>query len=116
MCITRLFSIYGYLYGVEQDLSQRDSATIPAPPVNQPLQSGLVDLKITDLLKFFHQYEASYSHLQMTSALIKISLSFNDIELSSSLGLSAKVDFSLRSSEALVEYMLVSRTASAEVS
>ena len=113
--MTRPFSIYGYLCGAEQDLSQRDNATIPAPPVNQPLQSVL-DLKITDLLQFLHQYEASCPNLQMTCPLFGIPLPSIDIELDSSLGLSVKIELSLRSSEALVKYMLVSRTASAEVS
>ena len=113
--MTYLSSIHGCLCRTEQDSSQRDNATIPAPPVNQPLQSVL-DLKITDLLSFLHQYEASCPNLQMTCPLYGIPLPSIDIELDSSLGLSAKIEFSLRSSEALVNYMLVSRTASAEVS
>ena len=112
--MTRLSLMNGYLCRAEQDM-QRDNATIPASPVNRPPQSVL-DLKITDLLSFLHQYESSCPKLQMTCPLFGIPLPSIDIELNSSLGLSAKIEFSLRSSEALVKHMLVSRTASAEVS
>lgn len=115
VCMTRLSSIYGYLCSAEQDLLQGDDTTSPPLPRDQPLQSVL-DLKITDLLGFLHQYEASCPNLQMTCPLFGIPLPSIDIELDSSLKMSAKIEFSLPLSEALVRRMLVSRAASTKVS
>ena len=109
-----LSSITVYLYIAEQDLLQGDHATVPAPLVDQPLQSVL-GLKITHLLGFLQQYEASCPDLQMICPLFGVPFPSIDVELDSSLGLSAKIEFSLRSSKALMQYVLASRVAAAKV-
>jgi len=113
--MTGLYSINDDLSVVEPDLSQGNHATVPAPQVHQPHQSVL-DLKITDLLSFLHQYQANCPNLQMICPLFGVPLPYIDIKLDSSPESSARIELSLRLSEALVKHMLASRTASAKVS
>ena len=76
---------------------------------------SILDLKFTDLLNFLQQYKASHLNLQMTCPYIGVLLPPIDINLELTFGLSVKVEFSLQLSEALLQYMLASRTAAAKV-
>jgi len=83
--------------------------------VDQPPQSVL-DLKIADLLNFLQQYQTSCPNLQMICPLSGVPLPSIDIKLESSVGLSAKIEFSLGLSKALMQYVLASRIAGPKVS
>lgn len=107
----------------EQDSAQKESAltldtrkTNDASSDSRPNATAVLDLKFTDLLSFLQQYEASHPNLQMTCPYIGVPLPSIDIDLEPTLGLSVKVEFSLQSSKALLQYMLASRTAAAKVS
>jgi len=86
-------------------IASRPHTTIPAPLTDQPLQS-VSDLKITDLLSFLQKYQASCPDLQTICPLFEIPFPSIDFKLDSSIGLSVKIEFSLRSSKALMQYVL----------
>lgn len=93
---------------LNKDLLQEDHVTVPAPSV--------LDLKITVLLSFLEQYQASCPDLQMICPLSGVPSPFIEIKSDSSLELDAKIEFSLQSSKTLMEYIFASRAAAAEVS
>jgi len=84
-------------------------------PAGQSSETVL-NLKFTDLLGFLQQHGSSHASLQMTCPFSGVPLPSIYIDLESTLGLSGKLEFSIRLSEALVQYMRVSRSPAAEIS
>jgi len=70
----------------------------------------VLDLKLSDLLSFLQQHETSCPNLQMMCPVLGVPLPSITIGLNSLDGY-AKVELSLRTSEALMKHMLGSRAA-----
>ncbi len=76
----------------------------------------VLNLKLSDLLDFLQQHETSSPNLQMMCPVFGEPLPSITIGLDSLDGYNAKIELSLRMSEALMKNMLGSRAATVEVS
>ena len=102
----------------EQDSLQNkheERGAVTAPLIHQPYES-VVDLEIKDLLGFLHRHHANCPKLQMICPWFGIPLPSIEMELDSSLEWTAKLEFSIGLSDALMRYVRASRTAAAKVS
>jgi hypothetical protein len=79
------------------------SAQPPQPPPT------IVDIEFSELLNFFRKYELGSPGLKLMCPLFGSPLPWIDINLDSSSERTARIELSLRASEALVEYIRVAR-------
>lgn len=71
-----------------------------------PLETEpVMDMKLGDLMDFFHQRKMRDLDLRMRCTYSDVPLPFVEISEASTLGLSGKLEFSLRLSEAVLQFM-----------
>jgi len=69
----------------------------------------MIDLTFMELLGFLGENQASSPRLQMICPLFGSPLPSIDIKLDLSMERTARIEFSIRAGEALIEYLRVSR-------
>lgn len=75
---------------------------------NQPPPT-VVDVEFAELLNFFQKYELGSPRLKLMCPLFGSPLPWIDINLDDSSERTARIELSLRASEALVKYIRVAR-------
>jgi hypothetical protein len=108
-------STSSYSFIPEQDRPQGEPAGIPGRPANQPHES-ILNLKFTELLSFFQQYQVNCPNLQMVCPWVGAPLPSIIILLELSLGWNAKLELSKELSSALMKYIRALRAAATKVS
>lgn len=96
-------------------MTGKEPDTLEASLLENQASQTILDLKYSDLLGFLQLYQACCPNLQMICSWVGVPAPYIDITLDSSLGLSAKIELSLRLSEALVKYMLASKISATKV-
>lgn len=84
------------------DLSKHNPSSIQPHPT-------VVDIQFKELLNFFQEHELDSPRLKLMCPLFGSPLPWIDINLDSSSERTARVELSLRASEALVKYIRVAR-------
>ena len=101
-------------YGLTQQITKK---TVQEPKAFRASRGiHQLPLNLTQLLNFLGRYQANCPKLQMNCPLFGVPLPYIDIDLDSSVGLNAKIEFSLRLTEAFMRDMFASRAATTEVS
>jgi hypothetical protein len=84
------------------DISKYNPSSIQPPPT-------VVDIQFKELLSFFQEYELDSPSLKLMCPLFGSPLPWIDINLDSTSERTARIELSLRASEALVKYIRVVR-------
>ena len=93
-----------------------EASSLHIPSAADSFSSGpVLHMKLSDLLNFFQQHDTTQIELQMKCNFLGMPLPYIDINEGSTLGLDGRLEFSLRLSEALLQYMLSSRTSATEI-
>ncbi|KAJ5489168.1 hypothetical protein N7539_004058 [Penicillium diatomitis] len=92
------------------EFKQKYTADMPKDysSTNQPPPT-VVDIEFAELLNFFQKYELGSPRLKLMCPLFGSPLPWIDINLDSSSERTARIELSLRASEALVKYIRVAR-------
>ena len=95
-------------------LSGLDDGAILSPDLTY--HEEVLDFQLAELINFLKAYQSDDSNIHLVCPWDGVPLPFVELTLEPIRGLRAKMEFSLQSSEALIQYVLSVRMTTAKVS